>query len=300
MRKAVAALAVVVLVAACLPASASVVALKRDAGLTDARGFDASLASAITGGSVSVYSGPGVIADAGSLYCDQGWAQQEIYKNSGAASTANSWQAVLVKLGLNAVPGFAGSTVAKAELRFYTAAGNGGMNNTGYVTSSDWIEGTATGGFPGAAGGVSGAHPQGHNTDAYQQADGTPVNVGYPPDMSKAPFSWAGNQPFAPAKDGVTVVSGVAHNPWGVTAGQWDQYLTIDVTSILQAWAGGTANYGLFIDNTGNYSPLLSENTTNVDWQPVLMMDYSPTPEPMTLALLALSGMALVRRRRIG
>ncbi len=114
----------------------------------------------------------------------------------------------------------------------------------------------------------------GFNTGAYQTADGTQVNVGYPPNMSIAPFSWAGGQPFAPAKDGVSVVAGLAHNPWGVTAGQWDQYLTINVTPILQTWASGTANYGLFIDSTGNYGPYLSEETANPDWQPVLFIEY--------------------------
>lgn len=259
-------------------------------------------------GSATVYSGQGMIGDA-YLYTDTGWAQSLIYTNSGAATQTPAYAPLLVKFGLNAVPGFAGSTVAKAELRFYTPGGNQGLYNTGYVTTSDWAEGNKTavyygfGDFPGkdvAAPGVTGAAPSALNTDAFQWPDGTAVDVGYPPDMSKAPFSWANSQPFAPSKDGVSVVGGITHNPWGVTAGQWDQYVTVDVTPILQSWANGTPNYGLFADSTGNYSLYLSENTTNVNWQPVLVMDYSPVPEPTTLSLLALGGLAVVRRRANG
>lgn len=285
-------------------ATADVVALKRSAGLTDFRGLDAGLAAALEGGAATVYSGQGVVADA-TLYSDQGWAQSQIYANSGAVSQVPSYAPILLKLGLDVLPGFAGGTVTKAELRFYTPAGNGGMNHTGYITFSDWSEGNKTdamsgfGNYPGlepAAPGVTGAYPSALNTGPYQTADGTPVDVGWPPDMSKAPFGWANNQPFGFDKDAVGVVSGVVRNPWGVTPGQWDQYLTIDVTPILQLWADGTPNYGLVVDNVGNYTPYLSEYAGNPDWQPVLVMDYTPVPEPISLALV-LGGLGLIGRR---
>ena len=259
-----------------------VVAIKRTPGLTDGRGLAPAFANAIADESITVYTGQGVIADTGSLYTDQGWAQSNIYLNCGGSSQAGSGQPLLAKFGLSALPNFAGSTINKAELRFYTPSGNQGMYHTGYVTSSDWIEGTASSGYPGAAGGVSGAHPMGFNTGPYQTANGTPVNVGYPPNMSIAPFSWANDQPFAPAKDGVSVVIGVAHNPWGINPTKSDsQYVTIDITPILQTWANGAPNYGLFIDSAGNYGPYLSENATNPDWQPVLFVEYYQiVPDP--------------------
>jgi MYXO-CTERM domain-containing protein len=306
MRSKVLLVVVLLLVIGSSLATADVVALKRSPGLTDSRGFDASLASAISGGTVSVYTGQSALGDA-LVYTDQGWAQQLIYANSGAVTSTPAWATVLVNLDTNALPGFAGSTVAKAELRFYTPAGNQGLYNTGYVTYSAWAEGNKTdalygwGNYPGldpAAPGVTGAYPSAVNTGPFQLADGTPVDVGYPYDMSKAPFGWSGNQPFGFAKDAASAVSGVAHNPWGVTEGQWDQYVTVDVTSILQLWANGTPNFGLAMDSTGNYGLFLSENATNPDWQPVLVMEYAPTPEPMTLTLLALGGLALIRRRR--
>jgi hypothetical protein len=257
------------------PVHMDVVAIKRNPGLTDGRGVAPVFANALAAGTITVYTGQGMIADAGSLHTDQGWAQGDIYLNYGGSPQADAWLPLLVKFGLNALPSFAGSTINKAELRFYTSGGNQGMYNTGYVTTSDWIEGSQAGGFPGPAGGVSGAHPMGFNTGTFQAADGTAVNVGYPPNMSIAPFSWAGGQPFAPAKDGVSVVRGVAHNPWGINPAKGDsQYVTIDITPIVQAWARGTTNYGLFVDSTGNYAPYLSENATTPDWQPVLFVEY--------------------------
>lgn len=296
MKKQVVGLALVALAVSSLSASADVVALKRYAGLADGRGFDASLASAIADGSVTVYTGQNAVADT-FVYSDQGWAQSQIYKNFGGSTVAGSNQALLVKFGLDMLPGFTGSTVAKAELRFYTQGGNAGLGDTGYITTSDWTEGSGTDTYPGAAGGVSGAHPTGYNDNSYQHADGTAVNVGWPPNMSIAPFSWADNQPFTPTKDGVATTNGMAHNSWGVTQGQWDQYVTVDVTEIMQLWANGTANYGLFVDGNKNYGLFLSENMTNSEWQPVLVMDYAPVPEPMTLTLLALGGLAVLRRR---
>ncbi len=125
-----------------------VAAIKRSPGLTDGRGLASTFASAISAGTVTVYSGPGMVADTGSLYTDQGWAQSNIYLNDGGSPQAGSGMAMLVKFGLSAIPNLAGSTINRAELRFYTPGGNQGMYNTGYVTTSDWIEGIQTGGFP--------------------------------------------------------------------------------------------------------------------------------------------------------
>ncbi len=221
-----------------------------------------------------------MVADAGSLNTSLVWAPQDIYRSYGGSTGAASGRPLLVKFNLDAVPNFAGSTINRAELRFYTWGGNSGMYNTGYITFSDWIEGTCSGGFPGATGGVSGAHPMGYNTGAYQTADGTPVNLGSPANTALAPCSWANGLPFDPAKDGVAVVHGLAHNFWGVTPGTNNQYLTIDITPILQLWASGLTNYGLFVDTTGNYGPAMSE-TTAADHQPTLFIQYyTPIPDP--------------------
>ncbi len=214
-----------------------------------------------------------MIADCGSLNTDTVYAPQDIYRNYGASTTAASQRPILMKFDLSNVPDLAGSRIRKAELRFYSGGGNSGLYNTGYITFSDWIEGPSTGGFPGAAGGVSGAHPMGYNTGAYQTADGVSVALNDP-----GFASWANGQPFAPPKDGVSVVQGFSHHT-NVTAGTSDLWLTIDVTPIMQLWVDGTTDYGLFIDSTGNFYPALSE-TTNAEHQPTLFIEYYTVVEP--------------------
>ncbi len=270
-------------------ANTGIVALKRSPGLTDGRALSSVFQTAITSGTVTVYSGPGAVADA-DLYLNTGWAQQYLYMNRGAAGQAGENQPVLVKFGLELVPGLAGGLVKKAELRFYATLGNTGCNNIGYITSFDWAEGNKAGwAYPDtspAAPGVSGAHPAGLNTGPYQTAAGVPVDPGSPPVYVA---SWAGGQVWAPGKDGIMAVSGKAYTLVGVTTGQWDQYLTFDVTPILQLWADGTPNYGLFVESVGNYPIYLSETTASVDWQPILMLDYQANAAPSAVTDLAVA-----------
>jgi hypothetical protein len=270
-------------------ANTGIVALKRSPGLTDNRALSTVFQTAITNGTVTVYSGAGVIADA-ELYVNTGWAQQYLYMNRGAKGQAGEHYPLLVKFGLDQVPGFAGGLVNRAELRFYASLGNTGLDNVGYVTSFDWAEGSKTDwAYPGtspAAPGVSGAHPAGLNTGAYQTADGTYVDPGSPPVYVA---SWAGGQVWSPSKDGIMAVSGKAYTLVGVTPGQWDQYLTFDVTPILQLWASGTPNYGLFIDDTGNFPVHLSETSASADWQPILMLDYQANAAPAAVTNLAVA-----------
>lgn len=285
----------VIVMATSLLANAAVVALKRDATLTDFSGLDASLTN------LTVYSGQGAVAD---TYINTS-NQTLMYANAGG-STQMSQQGltVLAKFGLNQLPGFAGSTVAKAEVRFVSPPNNGnwGLDQTGYITSSDWSEGNKSGpglwGYPGdypglslagqpAMAGASGAHPNGLNTDAYQDANGG----------TTGPLaSWANNQPFAASKDGVASGSQVGTS-WVSINGQYYAYTVDDITAMVQAWANGQPNYGMYLLGEGNLTPYMSEETVDANYQPVLVIDYSPVPEPASLVLLALGGLALLRRR---
>jgi hypothetical protein len=273
---------------------AGVVALKRSPGLTDGRGLAPVFTNAISGGTVTVHSGQGVIGDA-YLYTDTGWAQSLCYVNTGAVPTAAANAPLLVKFDLSVLAGLAGGRVNTAELRFYAQGGNSGLASTGYITSSDWSEGNKTavyygyGDFPGlapAAPGVSGAHPNGLNTGACQTASGLykdPATNGYV-------GSWANDQIWNASKDGVAVVTGMAHNPWNIGLHPpYDQYLTIDVTPIVRVWATGTPNYGFFIASTGNQALYLSEETEAPDLQPILFIDYQPHGDPVAVSDLAVS-----------
>ncbi len=263
---------------------AGVVALKRSPGLTDEGGLSPVFSGAITNGIITVYSGQGAVADT-FLYTDTGWATDLCYENSGAAPIANQqWQPLIAKFGLNQLPGFAGSTVTKAEVRFYATTGNSGLS-VGYITSSDWSEGNKAGpglwGYPGdypgldpATPGASGAHPNGLNTGPNQDANGV--------SQPSMPASWANNQAFSPNKDGVH--SGSFLGATGIGSGY---YLTLDVTDMAQLWASGTPNYGLFLDSVGNYNPYMSEETNGADYQPILFIDYLPHGDPTTVTDLA-------------
>ncbi len=252
---------------------ADIVALKRSPGLTLSARLDARFATAITGGTITVITGQDAAADT-DWYFNLGWAMSNNYRNYGAQPTFNSgtpW--FLSKFKIQALPGIAGGRINKAELRFYHIGGNSGLGKTGYVISSDWIEGTGTGQYPGAAGGASAAHPMGHNTNENQNASGG----------TTAPLqSWASNDYFAIAKDVSTAYANAGPHNAGT------DFIVYDVTSIVQLWANGTPNYGFCTyDASKNYNVQSSETTAGADYQPVLVIDYDQHGNPVPVTNLA-------------
>ncbi len=139
-----------------------VVALKRDVGLvaggaTDAR-FNNATVRTVTVADTGIYN-----------------VATSRYMNAGACGTPANAAFMLYKFDLSSIP--ANSTINLAQLRLYHTAGNGtqGNGDVCMVLTHSWTEGTGAtdmASYPGAAGGVSFAHPNGKNTGPDQDANG--------------------------------------------------------------------------------------------------------------------------------
>lgn len=182
------------------------------------------------------------------------------YSKYGASTSysASSYQALLFKFDLSSL---AGATIQKAQFRIYAGNGNTGESLAKVVTH-DWTEALATR-----------ASPNGLAS----------------PNMNWGPAS---NAIYSSASDlgtGSTFDSCPAGAAFSVE----------DVTADVQAFVNGTLpNYGwaLYSSATslGNHDFIPSENS-NDGARPALFISY--TPEPATMALLAMSGLVLLRRR---
>lgn len=258
-------------------ASAAVVALKRDAGLdwsgtkNTAAVFDSAVETLVT-----VADAP--LNPAG----NSGWMNYGTSTQSRAGSSANY---VLYKFDLSTLAGLSGGTINLAQLRLYHIGGNGGGSGgqaLGQLLSHDWIEGTKDNTYPGAAGGASFTHPAGVNTTANRNAaNGTATPW--------ASWGAGSDSNFSPANDG----GNNAASAWG---GGGSNYTVWDVTGIVASWADGSLpNYG-FEQAGNNFTWQMSESGSQ--FQPVLFIDYTPVPEPATMALLVLGSLTMLRRRQ--
>jgi hypothetical protein len=77
----------------------------------------------------------------------------------------------------------------------------------------------------------------------------------------------------------------------------------VDVLAIVNSWLGGAANYGLGIDTVvAGYTTQLAQhhfaNYVNASNIPYLEITMVPAPEPMTIGLLVVGGIATLLRRR--
>jgi hypothetical protein len=80
---------------------------------------------------------------------------------------------------------------------------------------------------------------------------------------------------------------------------------SVDVLAIVNSWLGGAANYGLGIDTVvAGFTTKLDQhhlgNYVSTNTMPYLEITTAPIPEPLTMSLLAVGGIAaLIRRRRM-
>lgn len=281
------------LVGLCAPDSrGAVVALKDRATVASGGSLSAEFTNAMSGGQITVYT------DAVKDTMLTGYSPGSInfWTNYGASTTAgvtSGSSPVLAQFDLAALPGFGpGAVIHNAELRFRENNGNSGTPVLNYITTQDWSEGTKTGQYPGAAPaapGANNAHPNGLNTNTNQKADGTPGN------SSSGSWGVNGDTQFSVAGDS-------AMHAGTVQKTRLNGFRVWTVTDLVDSWAQGTiANRGFLLhwNNSGNYVMRLSEyGATDANHEPTLFIDYTPAvPEPATLALLFVSGLALVRRR---
>ena len=89
-----------------------------------------------------------------------------------------------------------------------------------------------------------------------------------------------------------------ANSGYGWTAGHG--WVETDVTTLVEQWYDGTLDDSqgvvIFGDASQQAAYYLSSESASTDLRPQLVIEY--TPEPMTMSLLALGGVALIRRRR--
>jgi hypothetical protein len=172
--------------------------------------------------------------------------------------SSSSFVAYLFKFDLSSL---AGTTIEKAQFRLYAGNGNSGENLARVVTH-DWTEALAT----------------------RASYNGLPS-----PNQNWGPLS---NDIYYSTSD---LGTGSAFDSCPVGAA----FSVEDVTADVQAFVNGTLqNYGwaLYSSSTsvGNHNYIPSE-AANDGARPALFISY--TPEPVTLALLALSSLVLIRRR---
>jgi hypothetical protein len=224
----------------------------------------------------------------------------------------------LVKFDLSAVPGFAGATIHRAELRFHSSGGSMASPNLAPIISTDWDEGNKTGtygaypgldltgsGGPGPEAGASLAHPTGLNTTSYRDRDnGTddptqswgdgndffnpgPYSAGLPSFPSPVDGEHPGDADLSMQMTTFSVARPSSNGYEG-----WFNYL---LTPIVEDWADGTKpNYGVYMTR----GPKQHTSESGTETEPVLFLDYTPVPEPATLAMLGLGGGLLLLARR--
>ena len=189
------------------------------------------------------------------------WAANAGY--GAAVSWDSSLDDKLIKFDLASLPGFIGGTVNMAQLVFHQTAGNAG-GATALILTHDWNEATA---------------------GRYSPTGSTTLGWGA-----------ASNAKFSAAGDGAALTAMTVGSFYTGPYSIYEAWLVGTVTADAQAIADGQANYGWYFQ-TSNRTILTSEHSGD-GYRPALYLDYTPVPEPATLAVLGLGVLFGSRRRR--
>lgn len=184
----------------------------------------------------------------------------------------------LIAFDLSSIP--AGATIESVSLHLYMTQASGGATNVSmHRLLADWGEGISSSGNGGAGGG--GGAPS-------ETGDATWIHRFY----NTTNWATAGGD-FNATASATTSVGGVGAYSWSGAG------LVADV----QLWLNnGGGNFGWLIKGNeaqgGTAKRFAShEDTVDPEWQPSLTVNYR-IPAPGACAMVALSGLAALRRRR--
>ena len=183
----------------------------------------------------------------------------------------------LIAFDLSGIP--AGSIIESVTLNLYmTQSVSGASNVTMHRVLSEWGEGASSSGSGGAGGGSGASAETGDATWLHRFFDTT---------------NWtnAGGD-FNAAASATTSVGGAGQYSWSGAG----------MVSDVQSWVDNGNNFGWLIKGNENAAGSAKrfasrEDTSDPEWQPSLSVTYR-IPTPGALGMLAISGLAAMRRRR--
>jgi len=125
-------------------------------------------------------------------------------------------------------------------------------------------------------------------------------NFGEVANLHRMLVTWSESDTFASLVGGVSLddVEAAAVPDATTSSGQVTPII-VDVTSSVQQWANGVANFGwLFDQPTSNGVTVHSSEAVTQNVRPLLVIEYQAIPEPSTLALVCIAILSMGYRRR--